>query len=409
MNRISLLKNPIQEYAWGSRTAIQSLLQMPVPGKKPAAELWMGVHPKGPSEVWINDRWVPLADVIEKNPVAVLGKKVAERFHNQLPFLFKVLAADRPLSIQVHPNAAQARKGYARENEQGIPLTADERNYRDSNHKPEALCAITPFEALKGFRSLKEIIGLMSCLRIPELDEPLRLLKMEGSPDGLKKLFSGLLHLRGKEKARIIRQAVNCAQEYASGERAFHWMVELNREYPEDTGVFSPLLFNLVTLQPGEAVYIPAGELHAYLKGVGVEVMANSDNVLRGGLTPKHVDLGELLNIVHFAPCRTLRIRPEIRANGECVYPTPAKEFQLSAISVSSGRPFHAAGGGTGDRNVEILLCMEGDAQIQDMSGGSSIGLVSGTSVIVPACAAPYRIQGNARFFKTTVKGADPK
>ena len=145
MDTISFLRNRIQKYPWGSRTAIQSLLKMPAPGTTPAAELWMGVHPGGPSEVWINSEWLPLVDVIARNPESILGKKVAERFQNQLPFLFKVLAADRPLSIQVHPDPAQAQEGYETENRRHISLTAAERNYRDPNHKPEVLCAVTLF------------------------------------------------------------------------------------------------------------------------------------------------------------------------------------------------------------------------------------------------------------------------
>ena len=400
MDTISFLRNPIQGYAWGSRTAIQSLLKMPVPGITPAAELWMGVHPKGSSEVRLNSEWLSLVEVIERNPGPILGKKVAERFQNQLPFLFKVLAADRPLSIQVHPDPTQAQEGYERENRRNISLTAAERNYRDPNHKPEVLCAVTPFEALKGFREIEEILALMKKVCIPELEEALYLLEQKANPEGLKEFFSGLLRLRGEEKARLVHQAVGRAQEHVNRDRAFYWMVELNREYPGDTGVFSPLIFNLVTLQPGQAIYIPSGELHAYLKGVGMELMANSDNVLRGGLTPKYVDVPELLRIVRFDPCQSLLIDLEDKGDGERAYPTPAEEFQLSEILVSEEGSFVSGV----DRNVEILICMEGEARMGDMEDGSFLKIVSGESVIVPACAAPYRIQGKAKFFKATVK-----
>jgi len=359
----------------------------------------MGVHPKGPSEVCVSGEWVSLVNVIEKNPEPVLGKKVAERFQNRLPFLFKVLAADRPLSIQVHPDLVQAQEGYARENQLGIPLTAAGRNYRDQNHKPEALCAITPFEALKGFRKIEEIVDLMKTVCIPELEEPLYLLEKKATPEGLKAFFSCLLQLSGEEKGRVIHQAVSRAEKHMNRKREFYWMVELNREYPGDTGVFAPLIFNLVTLQPGQAIYIPAGELHAYLKGVGMEWMANSDNVLRGGLTPKHVDVPELLKIVNFDSCQSLLIDPEDRGDGERIYPTPAEEFQLSEISVARERSFVSAV----DRNVEILICMEGEARMEDTAEGFSLKMVSGKSVIVPACAGSYRIQGEAEFFKATV------
>ncbi len=400
MDTISFLRNPIQEYAWGSRTAIQSLLKMPFPGTTPAAEIWMGAHPKGSSDVWLNSEWVSLLDVIEKNPEAILGKKVAERFQNQLPFLFKVLAADRPLSIQVHPDLAQAQEGYATENQRNIPLTAPDRNYRDPNHKPEVLCAVTPFEALKGFRKIEDIVDLMNRVCIPELEEPLYLLKRKANPEGLKEFFCGLFQMSLEKKARVIHQAVRRAQDHVNRNRAFYWMDELNREYPNDTGVFSPLIFNLVTLQPGQAIYIPAGELHAYLKGVGMELMANSDNVLRGGLTPKYVDVPELLKIVCFDPCQSLLVDPEDRGDGERAYPTPAEEFELSEISVREENSFMSAV----DRNVEILICMEGEARMGDMEDGFFLKIASGESVIVPSCAAPYRIRGKAKFFKATVK-----
>ncbi len=399
MDKISFLKNPVQEYEWGSRTVLQSLLKMPVPGAKPAAELWMGVHPKGPSEVLIDGEWLPLTDVIKNNPESVLGKAVAERFQNQLPFLFKVLAADRPLSIQVHPDLVQAEEGYAKENKLGISLTAAERNYRDSNHKPEALCAVTPFEALKGFRKVEEIIALMETVCMPELQDLLDLLKKRPNSEGVKDFFSGLLQVSGEEKAKVIHRAVGRAERYLDRDRAFYWMVELSKEYPGDTGLFSPLIFNLLTLQPGQAIYIPAGELHGYLKGVGIELMANSDNVLRGGLTPKHVDVPELLKIVNFDPGPPLLISPEDRGNGERIYPTPAEEFQLSEILVREESTFVSAV----DRNVEILICMDGEARMENRAGDLSLQVVSGESVIIPACAEPYRIQGNAEFFKATV------
>ena len=399
MDKISFLRNTIQEYAWGSRTAIQSLLKMPVPGKKPAAELWMGVHPGGPSEVLINGEWRSLRDVIKNNPELVLGKTVAERFQNQLPFLFKALAADRPLSIQAHPDPAEAEEGYARENRMGIPLVAAERNYRDSNHKPEVLCAITPFEALKGFRKIEEIIDLVETVCTSELQDLLHLLKERPNPEGLKSFFGALLHMSEEKKTACIHQTVRRAEEYVNRNRAFYWVIELSREYPGDTGLFSPLIFNLLTLQPGQAIYIPAGELHGYLKGFGMELMANSDNVLRGGLTPKHVNAAELLKIVHFDPGPPLLISPEDGRNGERIYHTPAEEFQLSTISVSGDSSFTSAG----DRNVEILICMKGTAHMEDRADGYSLKIASGESVIVPACVGPYRIQGNGDFFKATV------
>ncbi len=256
MNTISFLRNPIQEYAWGSKTAIQSLLKMPVPGTTPAAELWMGVHPKGSSEVCLNSEWLSLVDVIEKNPEPILGKKVAERFQNQLPFLFKVLAADRPLSIQVHPDPVQAQEGYATENRRNIPLTAPDRNYRDPNHKPEVLCAVTPFEALKGFRKIEDIVALMSKVCIPELAEPLHLLKRKANPEGLKEFFLGLFQMSFEKKARVIRQAVRRAQDHVNRNRAFYWMDRTESGIPKRYGGLFSLDF-----QSGEPATRP-GDLY---------------------------------------------------------------------------------------------------------------------------------------------------
>ena len=190
LNKINLLKNPIQDYAWGSKTAIQELIGEPGSIGKPMAELWMGAHPKAPSQVLINGEWQFLDEIIKKDPESILGKSVAEQFSNQLPFLFKILAAGRPLSVQVHPTMEQAQKGFARENDLGIPLDAPNRNYRDVNHKPEILLALTPFQGLKGFRTIDDILNLMDQLSLTALSDELKLLKKEPDGSGLKRFFS---------------------------------------------------------------------------------------------------------------------------------------------------------------------------------------------------------------------------
>jgi mannose-6-phosphate isomerase len=400
MNKIALLKNPIQGYAWGSRTAIPSLLGLPVPSERPAAELWLGAHPKAPSRVMVDGVWQSLETVIERDPFSVLGKRVAERFSNMLPFLFKVLAADCPLSIQVHPNLEQAGAGFESENRLGIALDGAERNYRDPNHKPEILCAITPFEALKGFRSPEDVLRLLDKVSDEALSDELALLRKEPDSRGLRHFFTSLLSMDPSRKGGVIERAVERARHYVDMDRAFGWMLELNRAYPGDIGVLSPLIFNLFILDPGEAIYIPAGELHTYLKGVGMELMANSDNVMRGGLTPKHVDVPELLRIVNFSPgpVQKIALQPG-RQPTERVYETPASEFRLSAIAVSENSTFTDEG----DRGVEIMICMEGEARIKDLRSGQFEIVGKGMSVLIPSAVGPYLIEGEATLYKAAV------
>lgn len=400
MDRIAVLKNPIQEYAWGSRNAISKLLGLPSPSDKPVAEVWLGAHPKAPSRVVVDGGWEPLDRVIERDPISVLGKKVAERFSNSIPFLFKVLAADRPLSIQAHPNIKQAREGFDRENHLGIALDAAHRNYKDPHHKPEILCAVSRFEALKGFRPPEEILTLLGRVSDGVLSKELALLKKAPEGLGLREFFTQLLAMDSSRKVNIIKRAAEGARPYADRERAFWWVVRLSRAFPEDIGVLAPLIFNLVILEPGEAIFVPAGVLHSYLKGVGVELMANSDNVLRGGLTPKHVDVPELLKIVDFRPASVSKILAQRKSQpAERTYKAPPEEFQLSVISVRRDVPFlnEAA------RSVDILLCMEGSARIQGLKNSDSESVEKGMSVLIPSAVGPYQIAGEATLYRATV------
>jgi mannose-6-phosphate isomerase len=400
MDRIAVLKNPIQEYAWGSRTAIPDLLGLPLPAERPAAELWMGSHPSASSQVFMDGKWQPLDRVIERDAVSILGKRVADRFSNKLPFLFKVLAADQPLSIQVHPNLEQARAGFERENRLGIPLDADGRNYKDPNHKPELLCAVTRFEALEGFRPSEEILTLLGRVSDGVLSNELSLLRKAPESLGLKEFFTQLIYMDSSRKRDVVERAAERAIPYADMDRSFWWVVELNRAYPGDIGVLSPLIFNLVVLEPGEAIFVPAGVLHSYLKGVGVELMANSDNVLRGGLTPKHVDAPELVKIVDFRPASVSKILAQPKSQpAERTYMAPPEEFQLSSISVRRDVSFLNEGA----RSVDILLCMEGDARITELKGGEHENMEKGVSVIVPAAAGRYQIAGKATLYRATV------
>jgi mannose-6-phosphate isomerase len=295
MQKIGLLKNTIQEYAWGSPKAIPDLLGRRNPGNKPQAELWMGAHPKATSLVQYHGQWVSLLDLINKNPLDVLGKNAAKNFNNKLPYLFKVLAAAKPLSIQAHPNLNQAREGFQRENAQRIPLDAPHRNYRDANHKPECICALTQFWALSRFRRISGILSYLKKVCAHGLDAEIDNLKQQPTSDGLKRFYTALMTMDADRQNRIVAQALEQAQRFEAEDPVFNWMLKIADDYPKDIGVLAPILLNLICLEPGQALFLDAGELHAYLEGLGIELMANSDNVLRGGLTPKHVDVPELV------------------------------------------------------------------------------------------------------------------
>ncbi len=402
--QIAKLKNSIQEYAWGSYTAIPELLGEPSPAETPQAELWMGAHPKAPSEVIMGKRKIPLPELIKKDPAAILGSKTAEKFNGSLPFLFKVLAMAEPLSIQAHPNLAQASEGFARENEQNIPVDGFKRNYRDANHKPEILCALTTCWALKGFRPIEQIVSIMTPLNIIGVAPLVDALDKNPDEQGLRRFFSSLLTLDPESKRVAVAEVISHIQQKmgdteGAGDVCRRWIVKLNERYPGDIGVLGPLFLNLVEVKPGEALFLQAGQLHGYLKGVGIELMANSDNVLRGGLTPKHIDVEELLSILDFKGEEAEKVQVESSAAGEEFYLTPAAEFRLSRISVEEGREYLSSR----ERSIEIIICTRGAASIWDMSTVAEFPVKKGDSFIIPASVEEYRIAGSAHLYKAAV------
>jgi mannose-6-phosphate isomerase len=394
--KVFRLKNTIQEYVWGSPTFIPELLGTLNPEGRPKAEMWMGTHPKAPSTVIDENGETTLPDLIAGDPPKVLGESVADRFNGQLPFLFKVLAASQALSIQAHPNLSQARAGYDRENKKGVALDAWDRNYRDPNHKPEIICALTPFWAMCGFRPIDEIVTNLDFLTGTVLDKAFANLKKKPGEKALRRFFESLITL-GKESAGDIVDAA-CRGAATRNDDSHGWVTKLNKQQPGDVGVICPLLLNTYHLEPGQAMFQGAGELHAYLEGLGIELMANSDNVLRGGLTTKYVDPDELLQTLTFdaqpAPILTGReVSP-----GTVVYDTPAKEFSLSRITVTGEIPYDAEE----KRNVEIFIVTEGSCLLR---AGASDGMevAKGESVLVPANSGSYRISGSATLFRATV------
>jgi len=393
------MRNTIQEYAWGSHRDIAELLGLPTPSDAPQAELWMGAHPKAPSMVAMAAGWQPLDELIAEFPMEFLGKPTALKFGGRLPYLFKVLAAARPLSIQAHPSLAQAREGFAREKRAGIPIGSPERNYRDESHKPEIICALKPFWALFGFRRMSNIRSLFSTLDIPDVASGLTQNTARPESGGIRQFLQSLLNNDGDQNIEIVSRVIQHARTLAENDPVFEWVVRLNDAYPRDIGILAPLFLNLVRLTPGQAMFLPAGELHAYLEGTGIELMANSDNVLRGGLTPKHADVPELLNVLTFDPRAVTILEPRRISETEAVYDSHAEEFVLSRITVRPG-DVH---GSAETRSIEMLLCVEGDVTIIGRGDKTTIAVQQGTSVLVPAAASPYMIKGTGKLFKAAV------
>jgi mannose-6-phosphate isomerase len=402
------LRNTIQEYAWGSRSAIPELLGRPSPADKPQAELWMGAHPKAPSLVLLAEGdELPLPELIARDPSGILGPAVAEKFGGGLPFLFKVLAAAQPLSIQAHPNLEQARAGFRRENEQGIPLDAFQRNYRDDNHKPEVISALTPFWALNGFRPVPEMLQLLGSVGFSGIGRQVAAFADNPSGEGLKTFFASLMRLDGETRERTIQEALAWAggpsgdaggNGRAKDDRAASggWLQRLAEMYPGDIGVLSPLLLNLLLLQPGDTMFLEAGVLHAYLDGTGIELMANSDNVIRGGLTPKHMDVDELLSILRFEGSE-LRLAESVETvPGQRVFSTPAREFRLSEINTTPKRPYRNPGSGS----IELMIILEGEGRIE---ASDSLSVGKGDSLLIPASTGPYTVHGTLHIYRADV------
>ncbi|WP_326650286.1 mannose-6-phosphate isomerase, class I [Streptomyces sp. NBC_01750] len=357
------LSNTVRPYAWGSTTAIPDLLGV-APTGEPQAEMWMGAHPGAPSRVTRSTTGQPLSDVIDADPVRELGSAAVEKFGPRLPFLLKILAAGAPLSLQVHPNLAQAKEGYAAEVSAGVPIDAPHRNYKDTNHKPELICALTPFDGLCGFRVPVEAADLLAGLEVDSLKPYVDLLHAHPEEAALREVLTAVLSADPAEMAATVTEAA-AAAEHLGG--AYAPYAAIAHHFPGDPGVIAAMLLNYVQLQPGEAMFLGAGVPHAYLGGLGVEIMANSDNVLRCGLTPKHVDVPELLRIVRFEATEPGVLRPEASPSGEEVYDTPIDEFRLSRYAQAPG----AAPRDLTAPTPQILLCTAGSVTVAGVPGGS--------------------------------------
>ena len=411
------LDNPIQDYAWGSKTSITRLQGRP-PTSRREAELWIGAHPKAPSLVTVAGRSIALDRLVADRPTEMLGS-VAERFGPELPFLLKVLAVAEPLSIQAHPSLTQAAEGFAREQVAGIASDAPNRNYRDRNHKPELAVALEPYWMMSGFRPYEVLVQHLEAISVPELRAATAALRQRPTERALGALLATVLQLSDRQRADLVSRTENYAasqlrdEDLASSpedlgspslslteaEATARWAQRLAASFPGDAGVLSPYLLNVVRLAPGEGIFTGAGTLHAALSGTAVELQANSDNVLRGGLTVKHVDVPELLRVGRFIPQQAEVLKPPVDVSGECSYLTPAAEFALSSVALDTLREAPFVGSTTGP---EILLFLYGDAAVIDLDG-RTVNCRSGEALFVPAAVRGYRVHGTATMFRARV------
>jgi len=398
---VDKLQCRVQAYAWGNPTAIPELLGAEPTGE-PQAELWMGAHPKAPST--LASSGMRLDEYIAADPIGTLGPDTAERF-GQLPFLFKVLAAAKPLSIQAHPSLAQAQAGFARENDAGVALDAFTRTFRDGNHKPEMICALTPFVGRCGFRALDATQSLFSDLAKAQPDAPLlaevgdRLAADGAEGDVLADVLAWLLRLPARETAYLVAATVAAARQLldhggSPWAAELAWCEPMNVEFPGDRGVVVALLLNHVVLDPGQAFFLEAGNLHAYLDGVGVELMANSDNVVRGGLTPKNIDIEELLAVVDCTP-----IDPPVQSptGPNHTFDAAVPEFALTRVELTPDGVKASVVG------PEIVIATDGAAAIE--TNTERIAIARGEVVFVAASDGDYTLSGEGVAFRAAVNG----
>jgi mannose-6-phosphate isomerase len=398
------LEGVVRRYAWGSRTAIPELLGRE-PDGEPQAELWLGAHPSAPSRVVSAAGAESLDACIRRDPEAVLGASVRRRFGDELPFLFKVLAAAEPLSIQAHPDRDQARAGFARENAAGLAVDAPTRSYRDPHHKPELICALTPFRALNRFREPAAIADALAALGVAGLAPLVAELRAASPREALASFFGAWMGMEPGAREALVAE-VAAAAGARSGDAACAEVAGLAERHPGDAGVLAPFFLHLVELAPGEAMFLPAGQLHAYLDGTALELMANSDNVLRGGLTPKHVDVPELLATLRFEPGDPGILGPRAvdapTGVGRARYDTPAEEFRLEVLTLERGGAFPLESA----QGPRILLAVRGALRVSG-PGGEVASLSRGEALFLPDALVGHRLEGEATAFLAAVGPAD--
>jgi mannose-6-phosphate isomerase class I len=417
MHEIGVLQlhGVVQHYDWGGHDFIPGLLGIANSDRRPFAELWMGAHPKAPATADVAGIAMPLDRLIAEAPDRILGPSASARIGGRLPYLFKILDVAQMLSIQAHPTKEQAADGFARENAAAIDLGAVERNYKDENHKPEMAVALTDFWMLHGFRPLDQIAEALR--KVPELrsimpDFSQRLVRAgddaQARRDLLRDLYHTVMTMPQERVDLLLNALVERLTTRAPSDQDVpeYWVARAVRTFPPvgghfDRGIFSIYLLNLVHLRPGQGMFQPAGTLHAYLEGVTVELMANSDNVIRGGLTQKHVDVPELLTILSFDNGTPQALGGEPAGSCERVYRTPSDDFELSRIDLATGRQYL----GQAAHGPDSIIVLDGAATLS--ARGRSILLARGAIVFVPF-GTHYSLNADvppAMLFKASVPG----
>lgn len=383
----TLMQNVIQDYAWGSVTSISQLFDIPNPETKPQAEIWMGAHPNGCSQVTLEGQTLRLDNIINQDKRSILGERTEARF-NELPYLFKVLAAEKALSIQVHPSKEAAEIGFEKENQAGIDLKAAHRNYKDPNHKPELVYALTSYQAMNGFRGFQDIIRYFEAVNAPALTHYLDHLKANQNEAGLSRFFEAVLSIKGEAKTSSLSALMSHAHK-SKGHELADLLIELEKQYPGDVGLFAPLMLHYITLQPGEAMFLNACTPHAYIKGTGLEIMANSDNVLRAGLTPKYMDIPELISntVCQPKPSDEILLAP-IEENNAKHYPIPVEDFKFSVYKNNANITCKSA---------EIIFAIDADTTLCHTSGQTLV-LSKGQSAFIPYNTHQYLVTSSGSY-----------
>lgn len=393
MERISGVE---KNYAWGSDSLIQEAFGFGSLGE-PLAEVWFGAHHLSPSHLLqpdgtAEDDPLSLEDWITANPEGTLGSAVVERFGPRLPYLVKFIAPKRPLSLQVHPAKSRAEVMFEAEELAGIALDAPERLYKDPNYKPEIIYALTKFEALAGFRVPRRIVEIFSDIDTELSTQIVSMLRSNPSPDGIRTVVDRLLSPRTAPNAAQVEATVSAmtdrlAAGVSPSVRVNRIVTGLSRLYPGDAGAVVAAMLNPVTLRPGEVLFIPPGGIHAYVSGLGIETMASSDNVLRAGLTEKHVDCQELLNSLDYVAAPPVRIAAEWVTDSTRVFYAPVDDFEFSITRLENAEmPLPGHGG-------RIIICVEGTATLRD-SQTAAMELISGQAVFVRADKTPVYARG---------------
>lgn len=387
-----------QQYAWGSTTAIPALLGVEDDGT-PWAEAWYGSHPAGPARIAEGDS---LSALIEAEPERLLGEDIVRRFGPQLPFLLKLIAPEQPLSLQVHPSQEQAAEGYALEDEAGIAVDHPSRNYKDVNHKPEMVLALNRFQAVAGFRAPRRAVEVLAGLESPLARRMRRTLRINPTRYGIRQVFSEIVSASSRPSPEEIGDLVaEITVRFEAGTspslRVDSNVLKMAATFPGDPGIAAALLLNPVTLQPGEALFVPAGSVHAYISGLGVEVMASSDNVLRAGLTAKHIDVPEMLACVDYVAAPPVRPAPEYLSRATRAYYAPVDDFELmvTTVVVADGR-LPVPG-----RGPRILLAVEGAMTL--VTQADSQTLARGEALFVGADERSLSVEGAGTLIQADV------